>query len=239
MAGAAAGENTEIEKLCFRLCDETLSSEQQIKDLQTLKEKIESEEAFKDSEWKNDITSLLAQLTSSHKAVPSLIMVTDDPQDLLLSGTEVLGSCQRIDGNLSFSKCLLSYCLDGKIQMVAIKEASGGRIQARALTKLLFIEETAPDGSMKRKPALFLERTYPRACSEEQETSIKQMAFERAKELGLELYHYAPKGGAKLISLGSNVPFEYEDGGAGVTNGIYTISAEKVLTVAKACPFPL
>ena len=46
-------------------------------------------------------------------------------EDIFLGGSEVEGSCQRIDGNPSLNKCLLAYCLDGKNPMVAVKREDG------------------------------------------------------------------------------------------------------------------
>jgi len=143
-------------------------------------------------------------------------------EDLFLCGTEVAGSCQRIDGNVNLNKCLLAYCLDGKISMIAIKNKEG-KIVARAILKLLWDDQTG-------KPALFLERCYPDACSSSRKEGIKEMAIAFAKELDCSLFTEGTTDVA-LTSFGSSCPYEYEDGAHGVQQqGKFTIrNGEKIV----------
>lgn len=46
---------------------------------------------------------------------------TDNPCDLILIGTEV-PSCQHIDKDPSYSKCLLAYLIDGKNRALVVKD---------------------------------------------------------------------------------------------------------------------
>src|SRR5690606_18327236 len=95
---------------------------------------VEQDPHLKDSQWKRDIKDRLKMVKSEVKSAASvLIGISDEWNDLFLSGTEVIGSCQHIHGFASFNRCLLSYCMDGKIQMAVIKEKESGRIKARAL----------------------------------------------------------------------------------------------------------
>ena len=68
-------------------------------------------------EFQNDIRHALATYEGMLSKVSSTfngwrIMDTDDPCDLLLSWTEVTGSCQRVGGEAPLNKGLLGYLLN-------------------------------------------------------------------------------------------------------------------------------
>ena len=111
--------------------------------------------------------------------------------------------------------------------MIANKDTSG-KIVSRALLKLLFKQE-----GQVRKPALFLERIYPSLLPEEEGKRINALAMQAAAYLGVELYSLNPGltlgERATLSSLGCLAPYEYEDGGAGLCNGVYHIAASAVV----------
>lgn len=131
-------------------------------------------------EFKNDIKALIVGLTTtSQKNV--FVVDTDDWQDLFLSGTEVLGSCQRIDGNPSHNVCLMAYVLDGKNRLLAIKDSSSKKIVARCILRLLWDPK-------ENTPVLFQERIYP-FSTPEYDKLLNSLANTRAKELGLNLYN--------------------------------------------------
>ncbi|NBO24682.1 MAG: DUF4116 domain-containing protein, partial [Chlamydiae bacterium] len=132
---------------------------------------------------------------------------TEDPQDLLLSGTEVSGSCQNIAGNPGLNKCLMGYVLDGKVRVIAIKNAQG-KIEARGILKLLVDKDN--------KPVLFLERIYP---FRQFELAIKELAKQKADQMHVPLFVNGQ--GQALYSKGCIAPYEYEDEvvGYGVTDG--------------------
>ena len=171
----------------------------------------------------NDIESGAGQLEAK---------ITDDWQDLFLSGTEVLDSCQTIYGDVIYNKGLLAYCMDGKIQMAEVKDKKTGKILSRTIFKLLFKE----DGT----PVLFVGRIYPiDYCPVEQQELLRELAKKRAKQLGIELYsciwplkkrEIQEPETKKLQSLGTTVPFEYEDETMlGRTLGKYLIVAPRIL----------
>lgn len=160
-----------------------------------------------------------------------LIEDTDKWEDMLLSGTEVAGSCQRISGDVSYNKCLLAYLADGKNRAIVIKDAKTGQIVARRIMRLLWNPRT-------NQPVLFQERLYNNLnVPVEVLQAIDQMFARRAKLLGVSLVRAAVNGKEAnypnaLQSLGSPSPFEYVDaGGLGVTNGIFTIDANKIFRV--------
>jgi|GEM_PF-3055131 len=197
----------EMQKLCFTLCKEGITLAE-TKDILELLQKFVSEKPeLQGSQWKRDIDDRIALLSLKQKEEAFEVSITDDWQDLFLCGTEVLGSCQRIDGSLGLNQCLLSYCLDGKIKLLAVKDANTGKIASRALLKLLLRKE----GS-EWVPVLFLERIYPSPCPPDHERSLNTLAIATANELKIELFTQNPGLPIKnLHSLGGPCPFEYED----------------------------
>lgn len=132
-----------------------------------------------------------------------LIVDTDHPCDLLLAGSEV-GSCQSVDGDPAYSKCLVSYLLDPKIRMVAIKNKAGV-IVARTMLRLLW-------EPVQKRIVLHQADNYNNG-----NTSFAQKldaaCLQRAQELGIPLYRSMPDSGdTVLLSFKSGIPYEYVDG---------------------------
>ncbi len=152
---------------------------------------------LQDFEIANDLQGLFKQLSGMKKVQ---VVDTDDWMDLFLCGTEVQGSCQRVDGSADLNQCLLAYILDGKNRLIAVKDAQSGEIQARAILRLLFCQD---------KPVLFLEEIYPDVCPSAFRDKIMECAKLRADSLGLDLYVSGEE--EDLVSLGSIAPFEYFD----------------------------
>ena len=152
---------------------------------------------------------------------------SDDRQDLFLSGTEVVGSCQTITGGSFYNCCLLGYVLDGKNQMIAVKSKKTNKIVGRAILKLLFKEKGGA-------PVLFLDQIYPNFPNlSEYAQDIIQYAKDIAASLKLDLYKLGAVGAPeRLKSLGSPAPFEYEDALSnvidGVTNGAFSLIGFKL-----------
>ena len=215
--------------LCLQLCKKGISVTDTLGILKQLQTLVSADDSIKNSQWKRDIDDRIKILSSDQQKGSLVISITDDWQDLFLCGTEVLGSCQSIDGDIDLNKGLLGYCLDGKIQMAVIKDKESGAIRSRALLKLLVPQNGG-------KPVLFLERIYPSRCPADQEKALNRLGIERARELGIDVYTQNPgltidPGSVYLRSLGSPAPYEYEDGGAGVaSNGRYVISSSKVIS---------
>jgi hypothetical protein len=147
-------------------------------------------------------------------------MDSDNLGDLFLSGTDIKGSCLRIDADTRNSKCLPAYVMDGKNRLLAITD-SKGKIQARAFLRLLW------DGEEK-KPVLFLERIYPFSLPKNLYSLLVDFAIYRSKSLELPLTSVEIGTGEKypheLISMGCKAPFEHVDArGLGITNGKFTL----------------
>lgn len=143
---------------------------------------------------------------------------TDNWQDLLLSGSEVSESCQRIDGDPAINKGLLAYLLDGKNRMIAVKDASG-KVVARAIWRLLW-------DPLHKRPVLFQEGIYTSRPNPTFEAAIDQYTQERARALDCLLFRQGlSEKSLSLISLGSSAPYEYVDAAGGIKEkGRYTIT---------------
>lgn len=134
------------------------------------------------------------------------IKISDDFQDLFLCGTEVIGSCQRVDANAYLNKCLMGYVVDGKNQIVTIYNATTQKMVARSILRLLIDKETG-------EPALFLEKPYGEFTAS-QKKSLEGLAIEKAKELGCALFtgdYKSTESSKTLSSLGSPAAYEYSD----------------------------
>jgi hypothetical protein len=175
-------------------------------------------------QFANDVHGQLGALQDKSACLAQEVSVvdTDDYLDLLLSGTEVIGSCQNVNGSPSSNKGLLGYLLDGKNKLIAVKDQRG-HIMARAKLSLLW------DGE---KPVLFLERLYTQGKYEKQcRTAITEMALAKAKKLQIQLTALKGSGypeqssfNKDLQALGSGISYEYSDGAGGVkANGFYCI----------------
>ena len=103
--------------------------------------------------------------------------------------------------------------------MIAIKDAKGS-VLARSMLRLLW------DAS-SQKPVVFLDRIYPYSLPSLLEKAIQAYAKEKAFALGLELVSCDLKGmlpyQGRVCSLASSSPYEYADGGEGVTLGVFQI----------------
>jgi hypothetical protein len=148
------------------------------------------------------------------------VIDTDDPCDLLLLGTEVSGSCQRIDGTSNLNKCLLSYLIDGKNRAIVIKNKSG-KIMARGVLRILWDD-------IREAPVLFQERTYPHPLDPLLEEALNDSFKRRARELRLPLLSGEPTDlyyPNEIHSLWCAAPSEYVDaGGYGVMQGPWSLS---------------
>lgn len=175
-------------------------------------------------EFHHDVQGMLSSLQQQVKAREAnnfIVVDSDDPIDLLLCGTEVLGSCQRVDGSPQQNKGLLGYMLDGKNRLLAVKD--GDKIVARCIARLLW------DGE---KAVLFRERIYPDVVPPHLVKALNQMAMKKAQALNIPFVAQDGLGERyekELKALGGPSPWEYCDGAAvGVSaNGVYTIKSSR------------
>lgn len=188
------------------------------------------------NEFKNDLVGWINGMEDKSKAAPKTYEgwtcgISDEPCDLLLCGTEVENSCQRVDGTANLNKCLLAYICDGKNKLIAIKNKEGS-LQARAILRLLVDREG--------RPALFMEGIYPRIVSKSLKDALVATAMQEANRLGLQLYavqlpQYIDENSpiATLSSTGGIAPFEYNDASEGLTGSAFTISNARTVVSPK------
>jgi hypothetical protein len=179
--------------------------------------------AIKNSdEFANDINGLLEGLKRQSKGDQTYtgftIVDTDNFWDLFLCGTEVEGSCQRVNGDPDKNKCLMGYLIDGKIRLLAVKNDQG-KIVARSIIRLLWDQNNS-------EPVLMMERFYPDVIAPQLLTALDQFAKDRARSLGLKLFK-AGNLPVLFISRGGRAPWEYVDSADGwhVKKGQYEIKS--------------
>lgn len=185
------------------------------------------------SEFQNDLKMLQRGLSAIH-AKPStrdisqwMLVDTDYFWDAFMAGTDVMGSCQRVDGSPSLNKCLMAYVMDGKNRLLAIKDETGKMI-ARCIFRLLW-DQTS------EKPVLFLEQLYPEMLPAQLQDALMLFACQRAKALNLTLLSSESTQESRtyqnsIESLGSIAPHEYVDALHNAREeGIFTISKAQVI----------
>lgn len=147
------------------------------------------------------------------------IVDTDSSEDMVLMGTDVPDSCQRVDGDPEYNKCLLAYLLDGKNRLVAVKDKNG-HIVARAVMRVLQDQNNGD-------PVLYMETVYPKNLSDPLAASaLRAMFCRRARALDMPLVCTDTTGkpdAHELISHGGAVPFEYVDAIAQVSSPEFVV----------------
>ncbi len=212
--------NLGIQEKMLQLMEPDISSEDTIRILKNLICRLSR--INPEVELINDLEGKLATLKEVATNRPQQlyddwkVVDTDDPALLLVLGSEVSGSCQRVDRDPHISKCLLGYLMDGKNRVVAVVNDKG-EIQARCILRLLWDKKSSC-------PILLQDRIYSQAqCPTQIVDVLNQACLKRARELNLTLLSEKP--GNKVYpnpvhSLGSMAPFEYVDADElGVTEG--------------------
>ncbi|NGX57269.1 MAG: hypothetical protein K940chlam3_00157 [Chlamydiae bacterium] len=209
-----------VENMLCDLCEKKYSNKGLQGKLTTLRKKMVKADSR--SEFLNDIDAFRDALKPKKTGIEGWKIVdSDDPIDLLLSGTEVAGSCQRISGQPSLNKALMGYVMDGKHRMLAIKDKNG-RVMGRLILRLLWDEKNG-------KPVLFFERVYPNTLQKSYQRILKDVAIARADELGVDLVSKETisdtfyEGTVESLGTKENVPFEYCDATRGIEIGPFRI----------------
>jgi hypothetical protein len=161
---------------------------------------------------------------------------TDDWQDLLLCGLEIIGSCQSVYGDPNKMKCLLGYILGGETRLILVRHPSKVMV-GRRLMRLLSAEGTG-------KEVLYKEELYKDLrLSTLMESAIDQMFIRRAKSLQRDLVkerknQEEPTYTESLQSTGTRAPFTYVDAPSEprqvVEKGVYKISPNKLTLLYSA-----
>lgn len=161
----------------------------------------------------HDLIYCLSQLDLQKKKTKMeglILKDTDDPNDLLLAGTEVDASCQRVDGDPQFNVGLLGILLNGKTRLLAIKNPDGS-ILARMLWRVLWDPKT-------KQPVLHMDRVYHASHIQKADAQkwLKAYAQKRAMDLGLALAGNGVSYPNTLYSLDGHSPYEYVDAAKGL-----------------------
>ncbi len=110
-----------------------------------------------------------------------IITDTDHFWDMFMMGTDVMGSCQDINGSASLNCCLIGgYVLSGHIRQIAIIDTKTEKILARSVLRLMWDE-------IYNLPVLFIEEPYPHLTNVLYKQAIIEFAKLRATELGCSL----------------------------------------------------
>ncbi len=223
-AGKIDPQQYPMESLFLELVTQDLPVDEIEEKLKQLKTLVPGQMQFS-----RDIEDILKALASKGAATSDFVVLdTDEWEDLLLLGTEVLQSCQHIMADVENNKCLLAYALDGKNRAIAVKDKTG-KIIARSVLRLMLDEEAG-------KPVLLMERIYSDAQGNSlAQEMVKEGCLQKAKALGLPLVIGSYVKGAeqykgKLTALGGPAPFEYSDAGHGIQpNGQFKVSCCQIL----------
>lgn len=177
-----------------------------------------------------DLKELLMSPTGQATKQLSVID-TDTAEDLFLCGTEVIGSCQNIQGDPNLNKALMGYVLDGKYRMLAIKSAKGD-LMGRRMLRLLWDE-------LKQQPVLHLERLYHNPGVPEKYTlALVELAQQKARQMKCVLVSHdktLESSGdypTPLKAYPTPWPFEYVDAenlGVKIGKGGYELSRAKIV----------
>lgn len=169
----------------------------------------------------NDLKFLELELNKKRPELKDLKIVdTDHYWDLMMCGTDVVGSCQRVDGDVSFNIGLLAYLMDGKNRLLAIKNKEG-KIIARAILRVLINTTT-------NQPALMMEKIY--SNDSRLEPTLINFAKERAHSLELDLFTDGDESISLVSKAGNLAPQEYVDSVGGLQqNGVFTIDQGSLL----------
>lgn len=205
----------------LRLLEHTENAQQHVRVVQALIAGMPADPQF--GQFRRDLEDLKKLLTTrpaSHSGMQAVD--TDHHEDLLLCGTEVLGSCQSMSGQLRLNKGLMGYVVDGKYRMLAMHD-NHGRLVARRVMRLLCDKQGAP--------ALHVERLYANAGIEEgdaEDRALMQLAKNKAAGMGCPLFSDGDDNDVELVSLGSRAPFEYVDANGGLMEREYEIEAQRI-----------
>lgn len=143
---------------------------------------------------------------------------TDDPCNLLMIGTDVKGSCMRIDGDPNKIKALISYPMNGEIRAIAYIPENIPT--ARVALRLMW-------DSKNQCPVILQERLYSNVDDSATEERVYNLAKEKAKAMGLclvsqDIRTEVPYNGT-VTFLGGFAPFVYSDAGGGMQSGPFTV----------------
>lgn len=159
--------------------------------------------------------------------------ISSDPEDLLLCGTEIIGSCQSVYGRTGFNASLPGYVLDGKYLSAQVTNANG-TLMSRRMMRLLWSEE-------HNRPVIFIEREYsnPGVPKKIQDACL-ELIRQKARDIGAliasddpDLIDESAPAAGGLHAYKTPRPLEYVDALTGIQkNGRYRIADSRLIRVS-------
>ncbi len=127
-------------------------------------------------EFLNDIQTLIRKMKAKGKEQPiegCTIEFTKSPFDFLAQGTEIQGSCQRVDGSAEFNQGLATRLISEDSGLMVVKSPDG-KMVGRALLRLMKDEAG--------NPCVFVERYYSNPGYSWSEDALTKTISKMAKE---------------------------------------------------------
>jgi hypothetical protein len=221
---------TDLQLTLIKLIE--LSAEKRGAQLTCLRDAIQHLRTLNGNEFLNDLWSLIHSFKSTKKPLNLTqihayrIVFTDNPWDLFMCGTDVEGSCQRLDGSPDLNKCVISYLLSGKNKYLCIQDDNGKAI-ARCFIRLLWDQDS-------KIPVLYREAFYPYPLASEYQQALGKYVEILSDYMGIpvvssESNEISKKYPNALVSL-SGVGPEYVDALHGIMeNGEFEIKNAQLL----------
>lgn len=155
-----------------------------------------------------------------------VVSLSDHYWDLLRLGTDVIGSCQALDGQSQVIRALLGYVMNGYVIPIVAKRPGSDKIEAR---RLLIIGMDINGG----QPMLYLEKYYGNHRQELVDGALISMAKEVADHLGLKLYSKLGSGDEKQFRVVDSVSsYIYSDAAQGRQGRCYSFPGKLLYTPA-------
>jgi hypothetical protein len=199
-------EERKFEALAIDLCNENIKAEEFVNQVFQLSLDLD--------EFANDLKSLIPKKIMGEFTIQE----SDDACDLLMLGTDVQGSCQRVDGNPELNKYLVSIIMDGELRPIVVK-GKGGTIVARSLMRLMWDEKN-------QTPVIILETMYANTNDPSIKEAIKDKAIEKAKKMSIPLISMEFGEGPEyplVESKGGRAPGTYCDAFGGGVKGLFEV----------------
>ena len=211
----------EISCLNLIILDENVPTDSVLESLQKLIKLLQ-----KGSQFESDIDDIVEYITPSDPSKLKYLSIEDSDywEDLLLMGTEVKSSCQKVDGDPSFNIGLVATLIDGKNRLVIVRDCEG-KIAARVILRIML--------DNNNEPVLFMERLYIRYNDPRLEKFVLRGCIKKAKMMNVSLFAGAEWLGnienktpypLVLTTLNGPASYEYSDAAGGMQkNGNYSI----------------
>lgn len=215
--GTIEEKNKAVMHLLAKLFIQTVPAEQRRYLVQLKKMFSQNHDFYKDiANWIKEIDSQqMSKVDEAHDEYE--VVRSSDPYKLFLIGSFGKENCQRVNGDPAKNKCLLSFCCDGKNEIVYTRDGEG-EIQSFAILRFFYAVDN--QNINKKFPILYLEPVYAKAANPKLATAITLSAIECAKQLGVPLVrHFKVREGEgqagypyTLTTINGPAPFEYFDG---------------------------